>query len=377
MKILHTSDWHLGLSWNTESMIDDQAKFADWLVGLVREERVNLVLIAGDLYDRAVPPGTALELADTTFARIIEAGAQIVALSGNHDSAERLGFGRRAMAAGGLHIRTERSDLDEIGSPIRFEVDGDVVDVIPVPFIDPGRVVDLRGAPRSFDATVRYVVHRRMQEVRDPAQTIVMAHAFVTGGTETESERPLVGGIAHVEASAFGEAGYVALGHLHRPQSMADGRIVYSGTPLPYSFSEDHPKSVELILTGSCGLERRTIPVGVGRRAVTLKGTLSSVLRKPKITGAILRIVLTDRRLQPGAYEQLVAHFGAVKSMKYAQLDAVSSGPTSMTRERLGSIEHRPAEVVTEYVSEVFGEVPATISAAIDEAVGEALVESE
>lgn len=375
MKILHTSDWHLGLIWNSESMIEDQAKFADWFVGLVRQEQVDLVMIAGDLYDRSVPPGPALELADTTFARIIDAGARIVALSGNHDSAERLGFGSRAMAAGGLHIRTERGDLDEIGSPIRFEVDGEAVEIIPVPFLDPGRIVDLRGARRTFDATVRYVVGRRMQEVHDPALTIVMAHAFVVGGTETESERPLVGGLAHVETSAFGGAGYVALGHLHRPQSMADGRIVYSGTPLPYSFSENHQKSVELLVTAKSGLERRTVPVDVGRRAVTIKGTLSAVLKRPKEIGAMLRVVLTDRQIQPGAYEQLVSHFGTVKSMKYAELDAVSSGPTSMARGRSGSIEHRPAEVVTEYVSEVFGEVPASISDAIGAAVGSALVE--
>lgn len=232
MRILHTSDWHLGRSFHRESLLDAQTAFVDHLVDTVHAERVDVVAIAGDVYDRALPPVDAVSLLQDALRRIVSAGAKVVLISGNHDSARRLGFGADLLDAAGVYLRTEPS---RAWDPIVL----DDVAFYGIPYLEP----ELVRAPwelseRTHSAALGHAMSRiRLDAVRH-RRSVVLAHAFVTGGAASDSERDIsVGGVAHVPLSAFDGVDYAALGHLHGRQRMS-GTVRYSGSPLAYSFSE-------------------------------------------------------------------------------------------------------------------------------------------
>lgn len=253
MRFLHTADWHLGRVFHARSLLEDQAWVLDQFVALVREHKPDAVLIAGDVYDRAVPPPEAVALLDDVLARIVvDAGVPVVMIAGNHDSAQRLGFGARLLTAQGLHVagRTER----EAACVTLSDAHGEVR-IYALPYAEPATVrdafgVDVPGHEAALAA--------RLDAIRagHPAQarSVVVAHAFVIGGEASESERPLsVGGSGAVAEGVFDGFDLVALGHLHRPQTLG-GRIRYSGSLLKYSLSEAaHAKSVSLIELGANG----------------------------------------------------------------------------------------------------------------------------
>lgn len=365
MRLLHTADWHLGRRFNHWDLLDDQAAFADWLVELVVAKQIDAVLVAGDVFDRAVPPQQAVELADETFARLLSAGVQVVATSGNHDSAPRLSFGTRAMAAAGLHIRTERRASAEIGAALTLTGrDGQTVTVLPVPYLDPLRMDEEEGVARTHHGVVAHVVERALADWGgDPASALVLGHAFVAGGVESESERALsVGGSSLVDLSAFGGAGYVALGHLHRPQRIGTGEAWYSGSPLAYSFSEEHEKQVRIVeLTGGAAgtggagaFTSSAVAVGVGRRVVTLKGTLDEILNSPAhaaAASAFVRVQLTDATHQLGAMEAVRRRFPFAAELAYVEL---ARQPGAATHELAGAGRLQPREVIGRYLERSF-----------------------
>lgn len=315
MRIIHTSDWHIGRVWSGVDLLDTQRQFGTWLCDVVKSEKIDAVLVAGDIYDRAMPSTDAVTVADEIFTNMATAGAVIVVISGNHDSADRLHFGSRFMAGGGLHIRTERADLTALGAPIKLgSPTGGAVEVVCLPFLEPNRIdlADDHGN-RTHENVLRVALDHQRKMVADPSRAIVMAHAFVGGGQASESERELVsvGGTSMVSHRLFDGFGYVALGHLHRPQQFGkDGNVVYSGSPIPYSFSEEHQKSVVIIDTANMTTEK--IPVGVGRGVTTIKGTLAKILASPAHKGAeqlFVRIELTDKQVQIGAMDRIRNRF--------------------------------------------------------------------
>ena len=249
MRLLHTSDWHLGRTFHGQSLLADQEKVLAALADLAAEHAVDAVLVSGDLYDRAVPSPETVQSATRILRRIRDAGIVIVAISGNHDSAPRLGAFTDFLAAGGLHLRTRWT-----GSPIRC--------CCPMP---PDRWPSTRcptwsrtwragmgvaGAGRSPAGAGRAMRRARPDLATRPAGTrsVVLAHAFVVGAVAGGSERSIaVGGVESVTAEVFDGFDYVALGHLHRPQVVSE-RVRYSGSPMPYAFSEaGYRKSVWLI----------------------------------------------------------------------------------------------------------------------------------
>ncbi|MFI6595557.1 exonuclease SbcCD subunit D [Nonomuraea sp. NPDC050536] len=232
MRILHTSDWHLGRSFHRESLLDAQAAFVDHLVDTVHAERVDVVAIAGDVYDRALPPVDAVSLLQDALRRVVAAGAKVVLISGNHDSARRLGFGADLLDAAGVYLRTEPS---RAWDPIVL----DGVAFYGIPYLEPELVrTPWELDERTHSAALGHAMSRiRLDAVRH-RRSVVLAHAFVTGGQASDSERDIsVGGVAHVPLSAFDGVDYAALGHLHGRQRMS-GTVRYSGSPLAYSFSE-------------------------------------------------------------------------------------------------------------------------------------------
>lgn len=358
MRLIHTSDWHIGRRFNEHDLLADQADFGDWIVDIVRTEQIDAVLLAGDVFDRSNPAADAISLAGSILERIVDCGATVVMISGNHDSAERLGFASAFTSKGGLHIVTERRALLDISGRVELlGRDGDTVEVLAVPFLEPSRITDLAGADRTHEAVIARTLEALRNDATDPARTIVMAHAFVTDGAAqtSESERMLaVGGVDNVSTEVFDGFGYVALGHLHRPQVVGSETVVYSGSPLAYSFSEDHEKSVRIVTTDG-GLSSEMITVGAGRPVRTIEGSLEHLLTSGEYADAEtgwVRAVLTDDTLQLGAMERLRARFPHI--LQLDQTGALGAQSTAVVRNDKGEARP-PGEIVEDYVADMFG----------------------
>ena len=359
MRLLHTSDWHLGKKFDDVDLLPQQEAFADQLLKIARDQDIDAVLIAGDIYDRSTPNAEAVSLADEIFARLIRDGIKIVAITGNHDSAERVRFGSSAMSEAGLHIRAEHRTISSMGLPITLTSrDGkESVQVVPVPYIDPYRVEIVEGVARLHHTMINEVLQRNMNAVGNPGHAIAMAHAFVTGGTETESEKKLtVGGTDRVPLTIFDGFGYVALGHLHAPQEFGDGRLVYSGSPLSYSFSEEHQKSVRIIDCGHRTPTSSKVTIDVGHRVLTLKDSLDALLTSSQYDnthGALLRIDVTDTTPILGLIDKLRSRFTNV--MQVRQPD-IKRADNNVNLYRADGERKTPTDLIDDYVKTTFEE---------------------
>jgi len=319
MRLLHTSDWHLGRSLHRADLRAAQSAFLDHLVEVARAERVDAVLVAGDVYDRAVPPVDAVELCENALLRLHDTGAQIVLISGNHDSARRLGFGGGLLEKAGVHLRTRPGAL---ARPVLLEDAHGPVAVYGVPYLEPDAVRnELPGTgdhdvPRGHAGVIGHAVAciRADADARGVARRVVMAHGWVSGGAASESERDItVGGVGQVPADLFAGFGYVALGHLHGQQTVAP-HLRYSGSPLPYSFSEaSHRKGswlVDLDAAGTAHVEQ--VPAPVHRRLSVLRGRLADLLASAACTqyeDDFVSVTLTDPSRPEGAMDALRARF--------------------------------------------------------------------
>ncbi|HWC84865.1 MAG TPA: exonuclease SbcCD subunit D [Pseudonocardiaceae bacterium] len=301
MRVLHTSDWHLGRTFHGRDLLAEQESVLGALADLVADERVGVVVVSGDLYDRAVPSAEAVAAGTRVLARIRAAGAEIVVTPGNHDSAPRLGAFGEFAAAGGLHLRTQ---VARLADPVCVEDEHGPVAFYGIPYLEPDPARHALGVPelRGQHGVLSEAMNRVRSDLAGRAagtRSMVLAHAFVTGGAESDSERPIaIGGVDQVAASVFDGVDYVALGHLHGPQRLAE-HLRYSGSPLAYSFSEAaHRKSVWLVELGPDGLtgvERRELPVP--RKLATLTGELEELLVRPEaedVLDCYLSVTLTD-----------------------------------------------------------------------------------
>ncbi|MGI5483996.1 exonuclease SbcCD subunit D [Streptomyces lavendofoliae] len=300
MRMLHTSDWHLGRSFHRVSLLEAQAAYLDHLVAAVREHDVDVVLVAGDIYDRAVPPLTAVELFDTALHRLADAGVPTVMISGNHDSGRRLGVAAGLIERAGIHLRTDPAGA---GTPVLLaDTHGDVA-FYGLPYLEPALVRDQFGADRAGHESVLTAAMARVRAdlaARPPGtRSVVLAHAFVAGGAPSDSERDItVGGVAAVPSGVFDGVDYVALGHLHGSQAITE-RIRYSGSPLAYSFSEaGHRKTMWLVdLDGDGTVRAERIDCPVPRPLARLRGRLDDLLGDPALDrheDAWVEATLTD-----------------------------------------------------------------------------------
>ncbi|GGK25909.1 nuclease SbcCD subunit D [Streptomyces camponoticapitis] len=300
MRFLHTSDWHLGRSFHRVSLLDAQAAFLDHLVATALTREVDAVLVAGDVYDRAVPPLSAVELFDRALHRLAEARVPTVMISGNHDSARRLGVGAGLIDHAGIHLRT---DPARCATPVVLpDVHGDVA-FYGLPYLEPSLVrEEFKAAKAGHEAVLAAALDRvRADLAQRPhgTRSVVLAHAFVAGGAASDSERDItVGGVSAVPTGTFDGVDYVALGHLHGSQALTE-RVRYSGSPLAYSFSEtDHRKTMWLVDLGPGGeIEAERIDCPVPRPLARLRGALADLLDDPALTRheqAWIEATLTD-----------------------------------------------------------------------------------
>jgi exonuclease SbcD len=301
VRLLHTSDWHIGRTFHGADLLAEQEAVLGHLADLVVSEAVDVVVVAGDVYDRAVPSAEAVRVATSALSRLRRAGAQLVLTPGNHDSAARLGAFAEFAAAGGLHLRATIGALHE---PVLLQDEHGAVACYGIPYLEPEsarhtlRVPDAKGHTGVLTEAVRRI---RADLATRPAGTrsVVLAHAFVTGGAGSDSERTIaVGGVEQVAGSVFDGVDYVALGHLHGPQTLA-GHLRYSGSPLAYSFSEATQRKsvwlVDLDAEGLAEVRRHTLPVP--RRLATVHGQLDELLSAPEFEDVVdcyLSVTLAD-----------------------------------------------------------------------------------
>ncbi|MCK1798951.1 exonuclease SbcCD subunit D [Streptomyces sp. XM4193] len=323
MRLLHTSDWHLGRSFHRVSLLDAQRAFLDHLVETVRREQVDAVLVAGDVYDRAVPPLPAVDLFDEVLHRLGELEVPTIMISGNHDSARRLGVGAGLLGRAGIHLRT---DPEGCGTPVVLHDAHGEVACYGLPYLEPALVRDRLSAGRGGHTAVLTAAMDRVRAdlaTRPGARSVVLAHAFVAGGRASESERDItVGGVASVPAEVFDGVDYAALGHLHGCQTIAE-RVRYSGSPLAYSFSEAaHRKSMWLIDLGPAGeLAARRLDVPRPRAVARLAGQLEELLVDPELerhTESWLEVTLTDAERPAEPMARLAERFPHVLSLVFA-----------------------------------------------------------
>jgi exonuclease SbcD len=314
MRLLHTADWHLGRTLGGHSLHQDQEfLFAGQFLEMVRDTRPDAVLIAGDIFDRAVPPADAVELLDDILHRLIVGlRTPVVLIPGNHDDARRLAFGARLLAGGGLHIADS-----PLGRAWTFHDAHGPVSIVASGYASP--LLLAQKLPAEHHATPgtgadhptpRVVAdHDQGMALLSPLlhalcpptqRRVLVAHAFVAGGTESESERQIsVGGTGQIAAHRFAGFDYVALGHLHRPQALAGGRIRYSGSPLAYSTSEaGQAKQMLLVeLDGAGRVTTEALPLSPLREFRLLRGSFAELRAAARLSsGARTRACTLDSR---------------------------------------------------------------------------------
>ncbi|MCW7943928.1 exonuclease SbcD [Streptomyces hygroscopicus] len=374
MRLLHTSDWHLGRAFHRVNMLDAQAEFIDRLVATVRERGVDAVVVSGDVYDRAVPPLAAVELFDDALHRLAALGVPTVMISGNHDSARRLGVGAGLIGRAGIHLRTEPAAC---GTPVVLaDAHGDVA-FYGLPYLEPALVKDEFGVEKaSHEAVLAAAMDRVRADLATRApgtRSVVLAHAFVAGGEPSDSERDItVGGVAAVSAVVFDGVDYAALGHLHGSQTVTE-RVRYSGSPLPYSFSEAaHRKSMWLVDLGAEGfLAAERVDCPVPRPLARIRGRLEDLLADPELERheqAWVEATLTDPARPAEPMARLTDRFPHTLSLVFDPERAPEDAGVSYARRLAGRSDQQIAE---DFVAHVRGARPdaherAVLQAAFD-----------
>lgn len=350
MRFLHTSDWHLGRGLHRVPLLDAQRRFLDHLVDTARAREVDAVFVAGDIYDRAVPPLAAVELFDHALRRLAEAGVATVMISGNHDSARRLGVGAPLMAGAGIHLLTDPAGCDR---PVLLrDAYGDVA-VYGLPYLEPALVREEFAVETARHSAVLGAAMDRVREDLagrpDGTRAVVLAHAFVTGAATSDSERDITaGGAASVPVTLFDGVHYAALGHLHGCQTLTD-RVRYSGSPLAYSFSEAaHRKSmwlVDLDADGTVHAERLDCPVP--RPLARITGRLEDLLADPALEAHRehwVEATLTDPARPAEPMARLSARFPHLLALAFAPERAASEDRRSYAERLRGRDDQRIAE---------------------------------
>lgn len=364
MKLIHTSDWHLGRRLLSVDLMEYQARFLDWLLELAVNEEVDAVLVAGDVYDRSQPPAEAVKLLDRTISEFASAGVPLIITAGNHDNPVRLRYGRDLFAQMGVHVRAE---LASVTDPIVLSDEHGDVGVYGIPYLHPDAVSEELGASRSHESVLSVVCERVAQDAaeRGLERTVVSAHAFITEATASESEMDIrVGGISDTPAHVFHGFNYVALGHLHGPQSVrlkeSETTLSYSGSPLAFSFSErDHEKSVTLVDIdefGAASVTRTVIPLQ--RRLRQVRGQLSDLIamgvdETPELRESFTKVVLTDADRPESPMERLRAVWPNTLQLDF-EPDVALGSDADAVRDLHGVTD--PGEIVAKYFAHVTGQ---------------------
>ena len=343
MKILHTADWHLGKSLRGYSLLDDQAYILSEFLRLADEERPDVVVIAGDIYDRGIPPAQAVALLNEVLTKLVlEKKIPVIAIAGNHDSGSRLSFGGEFLARSGLFLRGLLNlDAPPVILPDEF---GNVAFSL-LPYFEPGEV-DITLSANDADAATQEAIRSARAKIPAGCRSVAVAHLFALGGVSSESERPLsLGGTQLVAPNHFAAFDYAALGHLHAPQRVQSDKIRYSGSLLKYSFDEAHQKKgvVLVSLNGEGMAEAKNIPLTPKRDVRIVEGYMEDIRRnrdKYPVSDDFVLVKLLDKTAILAAYDKLSAVYPYLAGIEFCNLtydEGAIEGPKM--RENLSETE--------------------------------------
>ena len=288
MKFIHTSDWHLGRQLHNQSLLEDQRFVLDQIIKLAIEHEVNAVVVAGDIYDRAVPPAQAVDLLDEVLSRLVnEHNIPVLMIAGNHDSYSRLGFGSSHMASNGLYI--EGPLTKTIKPVILGEATQGRAAFFMIPYTEPVTLKNIHPEAAvdidSHQEAMGFILDQVRAYDTQGLPKVIVSHCFIDGGEESESERPLsMGGADKINPTLFEDFAYSALGHFHGPQYKGSENIRYSGSPLKYSFSEvNQKKSVTLVELSELASESAKVsllPLKAEKNLRLIEGLLDDILQE-------------------------------------------------------------------------------------------------
>ena len=350
MRLIHLSDLHLGKRVNEFSMMEDQTDILNKIIAVIDEEKPQAVVIAGDIYDKAIPPAEAVQLFDGFLNRLARRNIHVLIISGNHDSAERVAFGARLMQNSGIHLSPVYDgtvtyvDLQDEYGTVRFHL---------IPFLKPAHVRRYEEEMEIVDYTdaMRTVIAKA--QIDPGMRNVAVAHQFVTGAQRSDSEEISVGGLDNVDASVFDAFDYTALGHIHGPQNIGAETVRYCGTPLKYSFSEkDHVKSVTVVdLREKGDIQVHTVPLVPLHDMRQIRGKYEELTLRSSYEGTqtedYLHIILTDENDIPDAAARLRMIFPNLMKLDY------DNARTRNSR-TLGSLDEAEKKTETELFAEFY-----------------------
>ena len=320
MKFFHLSDLHIGLKLINRDLREDQEYIFEQIIRLAKEQQPDAMVIAGDIYDKAVPSAEAVKLFDEMLTRLVSINLPIFVISGNHDSAERIGFGSDILSAAKVYMsRVYNGNLQKI----ELEDDYGKINVYLLPFIKPATVKNIykEAEIKDYDDALEYVLSQ--EKIDKTKRNVIVSHQFVTGALRSESEEVSVGGLDNVSVENYEAFDYVALGHIHRAQQMGRESARYAGTLLKYSFSEEkHNKSMTIVdLKEKGNIEIKEIPVKPLHDLKTIKGKFSKITSeefyKELKKEDYYRAVLTDEDDILNAIGKLKSIYPNLMSMEY------------------------------------------------------------
>lgn len=349
MKFFHVADLHLGKRYGEFPLTEDQRYVLGQILDYADEERPQAVLIAGDIYDKPVPPTDAVELFDGFLNGLADRGIKAFVISGNHDSAERLAFASRLLEGSGVHISPVFSGKV---APVTLNDGYGDVNIYSLPFVKPAAVRRFFPGVEITDYTSAVRAAIDAMGVDTGARNVLVAHQFVTGSTGSGSEELVVGDAGNVDAAVFGKFDYVALGHIHGAQNLGGGKLRYSGAPLKYSLSEKNgEKSVTVAELKAKGeLTVRTLPLKPLRDVFEIRGayaevTAKSYYKNAPFTNGFVHMVLTDEEEVPDAFAKLRLIYPNLAAIRY---DNVRARADAQICELAAAEEKSPRELFAE-----------------------------
>lgn len=380
MRILHTGDWHIGKLVHGLHMTEDQEHILKELIELLKIEKVDVLIIAGDVYDRSIPPTEAVELLDDVLSKVVlDLGIKVIMISGNHDSPDRLDFGSKLLRDRGLHIMGK---LQKRIEPVILEDEYGEVHFYPIPFSEPAVVKALhhKDEVTNHDTAMKTVLAPITNELDQNIRNICISHAFVVGTEEpetSESERPLsIGGSEYVSAEYYHPFDYVALGHLHRPQRVSKESIRYAGSLLKYSFSEAKQKKsvtlIELMEKGKITIDHRVLKPRRDLRVV--EGELEDLMNREVYSLGnredYIHAILTDKGTLYEPMQKLRSVYPNMLQLERVRMDLSGSdgdqvvdmkgkNPAELFLEFYQKVtgEEKPTKEALEYFSEIYEEL--------------------
>ncbi len=349
MKLIHLSDLHLGKRVNELSMLDDQKYILKKIIEVTDSEKPDAVIIAGDIYDKSVPPAEAVSLFDDFLYELSLRRLKTFVISGNHDSPERIAFGNRLMNLSGIYMSPVYNGSTV---PVRLKDEYGELNIFMLPFIRPSNVREFFPDSNisSYTDAVRIAVNN--MNVDKSERNIIITHQLVTGAVRSDSEDISVGGIDNVDSAVFDIFDYTALGHIHRPQRIGRDTIRYCGTPLKYSFSEaNHKKSVTVVeLLEKGNVKVNELPLSARHDMREIKGSYMELTEKSNYYGTethdYLHITLTDEEIIPNALGKLRVIYPNLMKLDY---DNTRTRNTASLKSTDNTVNKSPTELLKEF----------------------------